>query len=362
VEATGDELVWEMDAAGVMLYLAPVVREYLGYEPGELEGRHVDVLLPAADRPRAAQLLSTSAAQGTGWTEERYTFRSRDGRDVPIVSSGIVHVGPGGRVMGFTGTVRRAAGHDSLHRRQERWDRVARAVEQRALRTVFQPIIDLRTGALVGAEALTRFTLEPATTPDCWFADAAEVGLGPELELLAVETALDAACGLPPGLHLSVNLSPATLRTGRLPGLLATSGWPPERLVVEITEHAPVEDYGSLLGCMAELRGPGFRLAVDDAGAGYASFRHILGLRPEYIKLDRALIDGIDTDPARRALVSAVVTFGLDVGATVIAEGIETAGELEWARQLGVMAGQGYLIGRPAAAGPHWASSLPPAP
>ena len=359
VEATGDELVWEMDPTGVMLYLAPVVRQYLGYEPDELAGRHVDMLLSDQDRPRAARLLSTGAAQGTGWTEERYTFLAKDGREVPIVSSGIAHVGPGGRVMGFTGTVRRAAARDTAHGLQVQRDRVVCTVEQRALRTVFQPIVDLRTGALVGAEALSRFTLAPEMTPDRWFAVAAEVGLGTELELLAVETALAAAQGLPPHLYLSVNLSPTTLRSGRLPGLLAASGWPPERLVVEITEHTRVEDYGSLEGCLAELRAPGFRLAVDDAGAGYASFRHILGLRPEYIKLDRALVDGIDTDPARRALVSAVVTFGDEVGASVIAEGIETSGELQSARRLGVAAGQGYLLGRPAPVGAGWSARVP---
>jgi EAL domain-containing protein (putative c-di-GMP-specific phosphodiesterase class I) len=191
-------------------------------------------------------------------------------------------------------------------------------------------------------------------TPDRWFADAAEVGLGTEVELIAVETALFAARGLPRCLYLSVNLSPTTLQSGLLPGLLAASGWPPERLVIEITEHTPVEDYGSLEECLAELRAPGFRLAVDDAGAGYASFRHILGLRPEYIKLDRALIDGIDTDPARRALVSAVVTFGREVGAGVIAEGVETSGELQAARGLGVAAAQGYFLGRPATVGAGW--------
>jgi PAS domain S-box-containing protein len=358
VEATGDELVWEMDADGVMLYLAPVVHDYLGYDAAELEGRHVDVLLPGRDQARAAELLSRSSAQGTGWTEERYTFLGRDGREVPIVSSGIVHVGSGGRVTGFTGTVRRAdSGAAARRRLQRKRDRIARVVDQRLLRTVFQPVIDVVTGAVIGAEALTRFTADPSAAPDLWFADAAEVGLGTELELLAVETALEAARLLPPDLQLAVNLSPTTLRCDRLPELLQGSGWPPDRVVIEVTEHVRVEDYGSLAICIDALRARGVQLAVDDAGAGYASFRHILGLRPDFIKLDRALIGGLDTDPARRALVAAVVTFGREVGAQVIAEGVETPAELRAVRQLGVGAAQGYCVGRPAAAAAGWGPS-----
>jgi PAS domain S-box-containing protein len=357
VVETGDELLWEMTAEGVITYIAPISRDYLGYAPEELTGRRVGVVLPAHERDRAAQLLSNSAVQACGWMGEPYTFLTKDGRERDFISSGIAHVGRGGQVVGFTGTVRRLEGSVSDRRRlEEIRDRVTDVLERRALRTVFQPIINLTTGSVIGAEALSRFPDEPVLAPDRWFADAAEVGLGVELELLAVASALDAARQLPPRIYVPFNLSPAALRSRQLIGLLRTSAWQPQptRLVVEITEHVSVEDYEPLAVCIDELRRLGVRLAVDDAGAGYASFRHILRLTPDYIKLDRELVDGMDADPARRALVSAVVTFARDVGAAVIAEGIETAGELRTARLLRVEAAQGYFIARPSPAGAEW--------
>jgi EAL domain-containing protein (putative c-di-GMP-specific phosphodiesterase class I) len=148
-------------------------------------------------------------------------------------------------------------------------------------------------------------------------------------------------------LFLTVNVSPSTLLAGRLGPLIEESGWDPARLVVEITEHVRVDDYDSLAACTKALRRQGLRLAVDDAGAGYASFRHILALQPDHIKLDRDLIAGIDSDPGRRALVKAVTAFAGDIGATVIAEGIETESELVAARLLGVQGAQGFHIAKP---------------
>ncbi|HEX3005288.1 MAG TPA: EAL domain-containing protein, partial [Angustibacter sp.] len=204
------------------------------------------------------------------------------------------------------------------------------------------------SGDVVGVEALARFAAEPLQAPDQWFRDAADAGLGTELELLAVEKALHGAQYLPPGLYVSVNVSPQTLLSGRLPRLLDESLWPTSRLVLEITEHVSVDDYAELLPFVDELRPLGARVAVDDAGAGYASFRHILRLRPDYIKLDRTLVDGLDHDPAKRALAGAFVTFGHEVGATVVAEGIESEQELRAAGALGIQSAQGYHLGRPA--------------
>jgi PAS domain S-box-containing protein len=360
---TGDDLLWEMDPSGVLTYFGPNVVDYLGYKPDELVGRHTDVILPPHERDRTARLLATATAGKSGWTEESYAFVTSNGEELGVVSSGVAHVGADGQVLGFTGTVRRVplpTVDDRAHR--EKRERVTEVLENHGVRTVFQPIADVATGAIIGAEALSRFPGEPEQGPDVWFADAADVGLSAELELFAVEVALDQATQLPPHLYVSVNLSPATLCSPRLLQLLQRSHWQPARLVVEITEHVSVEDYGELDRCIGQLRDLGLRLAVDDAGAGYASFRHILGLSPDYIKLDRALIDGMDDDPARRALVSAVVTFGREVSAVVVAEGIETPAELRTARLLDVDAAQGYFIGRPAPAGPDWALQLPPGP
>jgi PAS domain S-box-containing protein len=353
---TGDDLLWEMDSGGKLSYFGPNVRDYLGYTPEELVGRHTDVILPPWERERTAKLLSTSKSQGSGWTEEPFTFVTKDGQEQRFLSSGVAHVGAKGDVLGFTGTVRLLdPGDDEARALEDKKLRIADVLGRRALRMVFQPIADVATGTIIGAEALARFPDDPTQSPDRWFADAADVGLSTELELLAIEIALEAATGLPPHLYLSVNVSPHTVCTDRLSELLSSSSRRPTELVVEITEHVSVEDYSALERCLERLRALGLRLAVDDAGAGYASFRHILGLSPDYIKLDRALIDGMDGDPARRALVSAVVTFGREVSAAVVAEGIETPGELRTARLLDVDAAQGFLIGRPEAAGPEWA-------
>ncbi len=226
--------------------------------------------------------------------------------------------------------------------------RLRAIIAAQSLVILFQPIVDARTRLAIGAEALSRFMhLEPKTTPDVWFAEAARVGMGTDLELLAARMALDAGRSLPEHVYVSVNLSPPAILTGQLATILDRTRWNPARVVLEITEHASVEDYPELIAALADLRRTGLRLAVDDAGAGYASFRHILALAPDYIKLDRSLVTDIDTDPGRRALTSAVITFASDIGAAVIAEGVETEAELRTVQRLGVRAVQGYLTGRP---------------
>jgi len=118
-------------------------------------------------------------------------------------------------------------------------------------------------------------------------------------------------------------------------------------VVLEVTEHVGVENYEQLSAARQRLRAAGVRLAVDDAGAGYASFRHIVRLGPDVIKLDRGIISGIDAEPAQCALAGALVGYAHDVGALVVAEGVETAEELSTLSDLGVDAVQGYLLGRP---------------
>jgi EAL domain-containing protein (putative c-di-GMP-specific phosphodiesterase class I) len=119
------------------------------------------------------------------------------------------------------------------------------------------------------------------------------------------------------------------------------------RLVLEMTEHAVVEDYDALQAALAQLRRFGIRVAVDDAGAGFASLRHILSLVPEFIKLDRSLTSGIDSDLPKRALARGLISFAQEIGTSVIGEGVETASELEALRELGVGFAQGYYLGRP---------------
>ena len=123
---------------------------------------------------------------------------------------------------------------------------------------------------------------------------------------------------------------------------------PAERIVLELTEHTEVTDYANFAQGLESLRSQGVRLAVDDTGAGFSSLQHVLNLRPDIIKLDVGLTRGIDRDPARRALGRALLTFGLDAyDASIVAEGIETEGELEVLRALGCPCGQGFYLGRP---------------
>jgi EAL domain-containing protein (putative c-di-GMP-specific phosphodiesterase class I) len=218
------------------------------------------------------------------------------------------------------------------------------AVAERAFHLVYQPIVHLDTGNMAGVEALCRF--EDQCRPDERFKQAEALGLAAELDLAIIERALGDLPRIPEG-YLAVNLSPSTLQEPALPGLLCASGMPANRLVVEVTEHAQVRDYTEADHVLRGLRQAGIRLAVDDAGAGYASFRHILSLRPDIIKMDLSITRDIDSDPARRALATALVIFAGEVGATVIAEGVETVAELAALQGAGIQRAQGYVLGRP---------------
>ena len=243
-----------------------------------------------------------------------------------------------------TGGARPVKGGDALVRQVSR-SRMQRTIETREFRMLYQPIVALKCGATVGYEALARFHATPPRPPDVWFAEADSVGLGSALELAAIECALQALPRLGAGQYLSLNASPATLLCAELASLCARA--PGERVVLEITEHRPVEDYGALAPALARLRSSGVRLAIDDAGAGFASLRHILQLKPDFIKLDHSLTRGIDQAPDRASLVAALLNFSSGSGAALVAEGIETAEELATLQRLGVAFGQGFHLGRP---------------
>jgi PAS domain S-box-containing protein len=230
--------------------------------------------------------------------------------------------------------------------REDREHAVRQLLDAGGPAMVFQPIVELATGKAIGAEALARFPGQPYRPPNEWFADAAEAGLGSELELAAIGTALAELDRLPAGTYLSLNASPSTVISPELHTMLR--GGIASRVVIELTEHASVEDYAPLTEALDALRAMGARLAVDDAGSGFSSLQHILNLRPDIIKLDRALVEGIDHDPARRALAGALMTFGAEIGAQVVAEGIENRREQTVLRRLGLRYGQGFHLGRPA--------------
>jgi EAL domain-containing protein (putative c-di-GMP-specific phosphodiesterase class I) len=234
---------------------------------------------------------------------------------------------------------------------------VAGVIDDLAFHPVFQPVVDLASGATIGYEALTRF--DSGRRPDLTFEDAAAVGLGLELETACLRAAQRDAIALPDGTWLSLNVSPAL--AGALLPLIAALEYSERDIVIEITEHAPVGSYAGLKAALEGLRRH-LRIAVDDAGAGYAGLQHILEIRPDIVKLDISLVRGVDADPIRRALISSMVTFGRETGGVLLAEGIETEAERATLLGLGVTLGQGYLLGRPAPIEAYCSTVIPTAP
>jgi len=256
---------------------------------------------------------------------------------------------------GLLGPQLRSRSSRSVHRA-----RIAAIIADRAFLPVFQPIVELATRTVVGYEALTRFA--DGSRPDEVFAEAHRCGLALDLESATLGAIFDAAGALPDRAWLNINVSPELVLAGEpLAAIVAASARP---LVLELTEHVAISDYPTLRAALDGL-GPTIRLAVDDAGAGFASLRHILELRPAYVKLDRGIVREVDRDPARQALVAGLVHFAARTGAILVAEGVETEAEVDQVRDLGVPLAQGYRLGRPGlatrAAGPVASPSQPAA-
>ncbi|MBE3562682.1 MAG: EAL domain-containing protein [Hydrogenibacillus schlegelii] len=228
-----------------------------------------------------------------------------------------------------------------------------RLLSRRELSVVYQPIFSLVDGSVVGYEALTRGPEgSPLHSPLKLFARAEEEGLLYLLEKLARETAIAGAGFLRPGEKLFLNVSPAVVHDpafhpGHTRRLLEARGLSVSDTVFEVTEQQAIDDFRRFREVIDHYRRQGFRIAVDDAGAGYASFQTILALRPEFIKVDRSLIAGLDVDPVKQSLLESFVFFATKVGSRIIAEGIETAGELVQLIRLGVYAAQGFYLARP---------------
>ena len=221
------------------------------------------------------------------------------------------------------------------------------------LQIAMQPIVDLEKGRWVGVEALARFP--DNDPPERWFAEAHEAGMGVALEKRVVQDALLLLPDLPPDIRLSVNASPALILDPDFTEMMHGLGAARQRVTIEITEHEAVARYEDIRAALQPHRERGLRLAVDDTGAGYASFAHVLLLRPDVIKLDRSLLVDIAHDAARRAFVTAIVLLSLELEAVVTAEGVETSAELDVLRSLGVDTVQGYLLARPSLEPGVWA-------
>jgi EAL domain-containing protein (putative c-di-GMP-specific phosphodiesterase class I) len=211
------------------------------------------------------------------------------------------------------------------------------------LNVVLQPIVSLTDGARVGAEALSRFPSEWNMAPNDVFAEATSIDIGIELELLAARRAIENLPSISG--YLSINFSPQTLLDERCRQLLADT--PSERVIIELSEHDPVHDYGALAAALSPLREGGVRLAIDDVGVGFSSLRHIVVSAPDLIKLDLSIVTGVASDQVLRTLARSLAEFGHEVGALVVAEGVETKEDAIALREAGVDFGQGWHFGRP---------------
>lgn len=353
VASTSREWVWEADAQLRLTYSNNRVHDLLGYDPAALYGVPMPSLLADGDTSRALGLLASALTERTGWDDVELHWRHADGHTVALQGSAVPILDDAGTIVGFRGSRRtltlELSQQRSMAAARERIDQV---LTDDAVDIALQPIVDLAYGRTAGVEALARFRDERG--PDVWFSEARETGQCLDLDLLAFRTALDTFPLLPDDVYLSVNATPALLTDRRLHDTVLGSGLPLDRLVIEVTEHVEIFRYDEVTAALTPLRERGVRLAIDDTGAGYASFSHVLHLRPDVIKIDRSLVAGVHRDPARRSLIMALVLFALDLGAAVTAEGVEDARELETLRDLGVDHAQGYLLARPTTQRADW--------
>lgn len=357
-EATCHEWCWETDTDLVLIHCSPAVEDVLGRPPAAVLGKSMLDWVHPRDAGMARATLLASVAARTGWRDAEVRCVHSSGRTVALQGSAVPVLDRKGRLTGFRGTWRSVTG-DAVTRRRlaSIAHRVQAVVADADVAVVLQPIVDVTAGELCGLEALARF--HDQRTPEDWFLDAHEAGVGADLELVAMRAQLELladASAVPGGKYLSVNASPALIVDPGFHALLRTPGLALDRLMLEITEHAAVRTYDEIRAVLLPYREQGLRLAVDDTGAGYASFNHVLRLRPDLIKLDRSLLADIDVDPARRAFVTAIVLMALELDAEVAAEGVERRAELEVLRTLGVDAVQGYLLARPSGDRAVWAT------
>jgi EAL domain-containing protein (putative c-di-GMP-specific phosphodiesterase class I)/ActR/RegA family two-component response regulator len=301
-------------------------------------------LTVAADRTTVVHMLESGAVgylvKGTAPTEIVASI-VRAARGQPTISPDVIT----GLVKGLAEQLQRE--ETESFELQARTSLITAAMEGDGRSIVYQPIVELEDHSVVGMEALSRFNdTESDWTVDRWFAVAAEIGLGAELELACARTALSDLDMIPLDRFISVNLSHRAAESEGLLELL--DAVEADRVVVELTEHEAIEDYDRLMAAVARVRDRGTRVAIDDAGAGFASLRHILRIEPDIIKLDISLTRDVDAHRPQRALAAALVSFADELGMSVIAEGVERQEEQDTLIELGVRLGQGYFMGRPA--------------
>lgn len=350
--ATTREWMWEADTRFVLLSCGPAVARLLGRSPAQMVGRSLFDFMDDSSVPRARSVLAGAVESGSGWDDIESNWRHADGSLVVMAGSAVPVFAAGGELTGFRGTRGVVAAQHMTPALADAVRHIECILEDEALQVALQPIIDLESGRCVAVEALSRFA--DGSSPATVFPIAQEVGRAADLELLALRRAFDAVAVMAAGITLSVNASAVCVVDPRFVTELSRPDVDLSRVILEITEHRAVRSYAEIAEVLDPLRHRGLRVAVDDVGAGYASFDHVLKLRPDVIKIDRSLIVDVDKDPARRSFVTAIMLLALDLGAVVTAEGVERQEELDALANLGVDHAQGYLIARPSLDAEEW--------
>jgi PAS domain S-box-containing protein len=332
---------------GHYLFASDRASRLLGYAPDELVGRMAYDLIHPADRD-AVGASHAAVLRGDGVASAVYRIQHKAGHHVWVETRSRMRRDPATGDAQEIHCATRDVTDEHLAAAQEAvrlavaQERVEGLIAAGGLRVVYQQIKNLRTGETIALEALARF---PHGRPDVWFNEAWEAGVGLELELLAIRTALDRCpADLPADCLISLNASPRTIVA---PALLEALGEHADRVVIEVTEHAVLTDSVAFLAARERLRERGVRLAIDDVGAGFSGLQRLLDFDPDILKLDLSLSRDIDRDPKRRALATALIAFADNAGVLVIAEGIESEREVETLRELGIGFGQGYHLARP---------------
>jgi PAS domain S-box-containing protein len=352
--STSHEWLWQSDAQDRITYSNDAVTALLGYRPEELVGQPTSELLyDETEQVRMGRVRDSMRAGDGSWRDLVLVWRHADGARVRMQGSAVLLHDRRGNVVGFRGT-RRLIEDPAAEQERVLADR-GRLVDVLSTQEVdiaLQPIVNLTSGRTIGVEALARF--RDGRPPAVWFAEAERCGYARELDEMTFFAALPLLGSLPATWHMSINASPELLLDPAFRERALGCGLPLDRLVIEITEHVCVADYEALKEALAPLRASGIRFAIDDTGAGYASLNHVLQLTPDIIKLDRTLLTHLETDRARRSLITALVLLALDIGATVTGEGVESVDQRETLNLLGVDHAQGYLFSAPTIDARNW--------
>jgi diguanylate cyclase (GGDEF)-like protein len=324
---------------------------------GRLGGDEFALLLPGAQALELADRLLRSLPEGS--EEERRIATSigiaqapGDGSDAEaLLRAADIALRVAKKATGTGQVSVYSGGSLSGDGRRSARGALRRVIDGDGLTMVVQPIVDVRSGSIHAYEALARFGADGKGSPLQWFSLADELGEREALERACLREALELFCRRPSGVRLSVNLSAAVLIDRSTLRMLDRMGDLSD-LIVEVTEEALVQNDEQLNTALAPLRERGAQMAVDDMGAGYSGLGQIMAVHPSYLKLDRSLISGIDTDRDRAALVGALADYASRVDSLLVAEGMETAEELRTLIELGVPLAQGYYLSRPAAPWP----------